>query len=214
MSQLVRDLNNLLNIKTFVLLSNEQPLELYCSIFRGTLKEFTEMYITCIVSLACSTIHTTNPEDRQENWSGAKQAQKQPHSRGAHMGVFKDWNGNLFLSEDGGNHTALQIRWGWWMSRLCYQMEKVGTLSPSHAHEVMDIVGGLFLSPTDGLLEAPVCLQKAGKGKFLTLKSSGEASLCWYLDLRLLCLLWHPPKWAQWGWVMVGLDDLRGLLQP
>ena len=38
---------------------------LYCSIFRRTLKEFTKMYITCMMSLACSTIHTRNPEEHQ-----------------------------------------------------------------------------------------------------------------------------------------------------
>lgn len=114
------------------------------------------MYITYMMSLACRTIHTTNPEEHQalvlptqENFSNAEQAQEWLHSRGAHMGVFKQWNGNLFLSEDGGNHMTQQSRLGSWISRLCYQSEKADTLSPNSPYEIMEIVGGLFLNPME-----------------------------------------------------------------
>lgn len=76
------------------------------------------MYITWVMSLACSTIHTTNPEESgaraptQENRSNAKQARKWLRSRGAHMGAFRRWNGSVLLSEDGGNRVTPQSRFG------------------------------------------------------------------------------------------------------
>lgn len=65
MSQLVRSLDNLLNIKPPLFCSRRNSRR-SCSASRGTLQGFPRMCITGMVSLACPTIPTTNPEQRQE----------------------------------------------------------------------------------------------------------------------------------------------------
>lgn len=62
------------------------------------------------------------------------------------MGALKRRSGNLFLSEDGGNHRTQQSRLGSCISGLCYRSGEVDTLSPDNPREV---VGGLLLNPVE-----------------------------------------------------------------